>query len=227
MPSMKRPSIDSKKRPVVDDALRRERAKKAAEIVAGLKKLYPEAKTILRHSNPWELYVAVVLSAQTTDKKVNEVTDRLFKKYKTLDDYVNADSEEFEQEIKSVNFYPIKAKSILKAAKIVKEDFGGEMPKTMEALLSLPFVGRKTANVIQSQAYGISEGVAVDTHVRRLSRRWGLTDETDPEKIERDLMTILPKEEWPHFNVRVIHYGRDYCPARPHRHEACPLARFG
>lgn len=204
-----------------------ERKKKAAEIVSGLKKLYPEAKTVLRHSNPWELYIAVVLSAQTTDKKVNEVTDRLFKKYKSLDDYVNADPAEFEQEIKSVNFYRNKAKNILRAAKIVKEQFGGEIPRTMEALRTLPGAGRKTANVILAQAYGLAEGIAVDTHVQRLARRWGLTNQTNPEKIEQDLMTILPKKEWPYFNFRVVDYGRDHCSARPHPHEACPLARFG
>lgn len=204
-----------------------ERRKKAAGIVAGLKKLYPEAKTVLRHSNPWELYVAVVLSAQTTDKKVNEVTGRLFKKYKTLDDYVNADPEGFDQEIKPVNFHRNKAKSILKAAKIVKEQFGGEIPRTMEELRTLPGVGRKTANVIQAQAYGIAEGIAVDTHVKRLARRWGLTNEADPDKIEKDLMAVLPKREWPYFNFRVVDYGRDYCSARPHPHEACPLNRFG
>lgn len=204
-----------------------ERKKKAAQIVALLKKLYPEAKTVLRHADPWELYIAVVLSAQTTDKKVNEVTERLFKKYKTLDDYVNADPEAFEREIKAVNFYRNKAKNILKAAKVVKEQFGGEVPRTMEALRTLPGAGRKTANVIQAQAYGVAEGIAVDTHVKRLARRWGLTNETDPDKIERDLMAILPEEEWVHFNFRVVDYGRDYCPARPHHHEACPLSRFG
>lgn len=204
-----------------------ERKKKAAQIVALLKKLYPEAKTVLRHADPWELYIAVVLSAQTTDKKVNEVTERLFKKYKTLDDYVNADPEAFEREIKAVNFYRNKTKSILGAAKIVKEQFAGEVPRTMEALRTLPGVGRKTANVIQAQAYGVAEGIAVDTHVKRLARRWGLTNETDPDKIERDLMAILPEEEWVHFNFRVVDYGRDYCPARPHHHEACPLSRFG
>lgn len=204
-----------------------ERKKKAAQIVAGLKKLYPEAKTALRHANPWELYIAVVLSAQTTDKKVNEVTERLFKKYKTLDDYVNADPEVFEQEIKSVNFYRNKAKRILRAANIVKAQFGGEIPRTMEALRTLPGVGRKTANVIQAQAYGVAEGIAVDTHVKRLARRWGLTNQSDPDKIEQDLMAILPKKEWPYFNFRVVDYGRDHCSARPHGHEACPLGRFG
>jgi len=203
-----------------------ERKKKVARIIAGLKKLYPEAKTVLRHSTPWELYIAVVLSAQTTDKKVNEVTERLFKKYKTLDDYMNADPERFDQEIKSVNFHRNKTKNILKAAKIVKERFGGEVPRTMEALRTLPGVGRKTANVIQAQAYGIAEGIAVDTHVKRLARRWGLTDETDPDKIEQDLMAIVPEKEWPYFNFRVVDYGRDYCPARPHKHEACPLNRY-
>jgi endonuclease-3 len=204
-----------------------ERRRKAKAIIAALERLYPEAKTVLRHANPWELYIAVVLSAQTTDKKVNEVTERLFKKYKTLDDYVNADPDAFEQEIKGVNFHRNKAKHILRAAQIVKEQFGGEIPRSMEALRTLPGVGRKTANVIQAQAYGMAEGIAVDTHVKRLARRWGLTNETDPDKIERDLMTILPKEEWPYFNFRVVDYGRDYCPARPHAHEACPLSRFG
>lgn len=203
------------------------RKEKAARIVAGLKKLYPEAKTVLRHGNPWELYVAVVLSAQTTDKKVNEVTDRLFQKYKTLDDYLKADPEAFEREIKGVNYYRMKAKSILGAAKIVRDQFGGALPRTMEALRTLPGVGRKTANVIQAQAWGVAEGIAVDTHVQRLSRRWGLTDETVSDKIEQDLLEILPKPEWPYFNFRVVDYGRDYCHGRPHPHEACPLKEFG
>ena len=203
------------------------RKKKALRIVAALKKLYPEAKTVLRHGSPWELYIAVVLSAQTTDKKVNEVTDRLFKKYRTLDDYLKADPEAFEREIGSVNFHRNKAKSILKGAKIVKEEFGGKVPRTMESLRTIPGVGRKTANVIQAQAYGIAEGIAVDTHVKRLARRWGLTDQSDPDKIERDLMAVLPEKEWPYFNFRVVDYGRDYCRARPHPHEACPLSRFG
>ncbi|WDT76900.1 MAG: endonuclease III [Candidatus Manganitrophus sp.] len=204
-----------------------ERRRKAKAIIAALKRLYPEAKTVLRYGSPWELYVAVVLSAQTTDKKVNEVTERLFKKYRTLDDYVNADPEEFNREIRQIGFHRNKTKSILGAAKKVKEQFDGEVPRTMEALRTLPGAGRKTANVIQAQAYGVAEGIAVDTHVKRLARRWGLTNETDPDKIERDLMAILPEEEWVHFNFRVVDYGRDYCPARPHHHEACPLSRFG
>ncbi|NKE71879.1 endonuclease III [Candidatus Manganitrophus noduliformans] len=204
-----------------------ERRRKAKAIIAALKRLYPEAKTVLRYGSPWELYVAVVLSAQTTDKKVNEVTERLFKKYRTLDDYVNADPEEFNREIRQIGFHRNKTKSILGAAKKVKEQFAGEVPRTMEALRTLPGVGRKTANVIQAEAFGIAEGIAVDTHVKRLARRWGLTNETDPDKIERDLMAILPREDWLHFNFRVVDYGRDYCPARPHPHEACPLSRFG
>ena len=203
------------------------RKKKAAQIVARLKTLYPRAKTVLRYSNPWQLYVAVVLSARTTDKKVNEVTERLFQKYRTLDDYVNADPEEFDRDIRQIGFHRNKARSILRAAKIVKEQFGGKLPRTMEALRTLPGVGRKTANVILAEAFGVAEGIAIDTHVKRLARRWGLTKETDPDKIERDLMAILPKEEWLHFNFRVVDYGRDYCSARPHHHEACPLSRFG
>lgn len=203
------------------------RKKKAAEIVLQLKTLFPKAKTVLHYSNPWELYVAVVLSAQCTDKKVNEVTERLFKKYRTLGDYVKADPQEFEQDIKQIGFYRNKARNILAAAKRVKEEFSSVIPKTLDELRTLPGIGRKTANVILAEAYGVAEGIAVDTHVKRLARRWGLTSETDPDKIERDLMAILPKKEWRHFNFRVVDYGRAYCPARPHRHEACPLNRFG
>ncbi len=203
-----------------------ERKKKAAEIVARLKRLFPEAKTVLRHAHPWELLVAVVLSAQCTDKKVNEVTETLFKKYRTLDDYVQADPEEFEREIEPTGFYRNKARNILAAARIVKETFGGAVPRTMDALRTLPGVGRKTANVILG-AYGVPEGIAVDTHVKRLSRRWGLASATDPDKIERELMAILPKREWAGFNFRVVDYGRQYCTARPHHHETCPLSRFG
>ncbi|MFY9268342.1 MAG: endonuclease III [Candidatus Manganitrophaceae bacterium] len=204
-----------------------ERQQKAAEIVAQLKRLFPEPKIVLRYSNHWELCVAVILSAQCTDKKVNEVTQTLFKKYPTLDDYVKTDPKKFEQEIKPTGFYRNKAKNILAAARIVREKFGGNIPRTMEEIRTLPGVGRKTANVVLGNAYGVVEGIAVDTHVKRLTRRWGLTRETDPDKIERDLMAILPKQEWFEFTYLVIDYGRRYCPARPHPHEACPLNQFG
>jgi len=185
-----------------------------------LKRIYPKAKIALNFSNPWELLVAVILSAQTTDKKVNEITEKLFKKYKTIDDYAKANLKEFENDIKGVNYYKNKAKFILENAKIIKEKFGGKVPKTMEELLQLKGVARKTANIVLSVAYNIYEGIAVDTHVKRLTRLLGLTKETKPEKIEKDLMAIIPKgPEWRDFPLRLIQYGREYCPAKKHDHK--------
>lgn len=202
-----------------------QKKKRAAALVAALKSLIPEASIALTYKNNWELLVAVILSAQCTDKKVNEVTAKLFKKYRTLDDYVNADPNEFAHNIKSTGFYRNKAKNILAAAKKVKKEFGGRLPKTMEEMLSIPGVARKTANVVLGNAYGVVEGIAVDTHVIRLSRRFGLTDEKNPVKIERDLMKILPKNEWFAFTYLLIDYGRHFCSARscPPDH---PLAKF-
>jgi endonuclease-3 len=192
-----------------------------------LKRIYPKAKIALNFSNPWELLVAVILSAQTTDKKVNEITEKLFKKYKTIDDYAKANLKEFENDIKGVNYYKNKAKFILENAKIIKEKFGGKVPKTMEELLQLKGVARKTANIVLSVAYNIYEGIAVDTHVKRLTKLLGLTKETKPEKIEKDLMAIIPKgPEWRDFPLRLIQYGREYCPARKHYHKNCPLTKI-
>jgi endonuclease-3 len=192
-----------------------------------LKRIYPKAKIALNFSNPWELLVAVILSAQTTDKKVNEITEKLFKKYKTIDDYAKANLKEFENDIKGVNYYKNKAKFILENAKIIKERFGGKVPKTMEELLQLKGVARKTANIVLSVAYNIYEGIAVDTHVKRLTRLLGLTKETKPEKIEKDLMAIIPKgPEWRDFPLRLIQYGREYCPAKKHNHKNCPLTKI-
>jgi endonuclease-3 len=199
------------------------RKKKAAKMIAVLKKLYPKAQTVLHYSNPWELLVSVILSAQCTDKKVNEVTEKLFKKYPKLEDYVKASPTEFEQDIKSTGFYRAKTKNVLAAAKLIKEGFGGKIPATMEEMLTLPGVARKTANVVLYNTYGKIEGVAVDTHVKRLSKLYGLTDETDPVKIEKDLMEVLPKPEWMDFTFRIVLYGREYCVARPHDHAKCPL----
>lgn len=200
-----------------------ERKKRAANVVRKLKKLFPQTGIVLNYKNNWELMVAVQLSAQCTDKKVNEVTAKLFRKYRTLDDYVRADKKQFEQDVRPTGFYRAKTKNILAAAKMVKEKFGGRIPRTMEAMLTLPGVARKTANVVLGNAYGVVEGIAVDTHVRRLSRLWGLTKHTDPVKIERDLMELLPKKEWFAFTYRTIDYGRKYCTARPHNHVVCPV----
>lgn len=200
--------------------------RRAAAIIAALKKLVPDAKMILRYGNPWELLVAVVLSAQCTDKKVNEVTAKLFKKYAALEDYVRAKPREFERDIYQTGFYRAKAKNILAAAKMVKERFGGKIPRTMEEMLEIPGVGRKSANVILGNAYGVVRGIAVDTHVRGLARALGLTKESDPEKIERDLMEIIPKKEWFRTTYLLIEYGRRFCPARRHDHANCPLTKL-
>lgn len=210
----------------ISPAILQERKIRAVIIVRELKKLIPDAKIALRFGNDWELTVAVILSAQCTDKKVNEVTESLFKKYRTLDDYVDADQSQFEQDIKQTGFFRNKAKNILATAKIIKEKNGGHLPDTMKDLIELPGIGRKTANIILGNAFGKVEGIAVDTHVRRLSLKLGLTNNKDPDKIEQDLMQILPKEEWFDFTYRLIDYGRNYCPARPHDHANCPLSKI-
>ncbi len=202
-----------------------QKLKKRAQIVINeLKKLFPSAKIALNYSNNWELYVAVVLSAQCTDKKVNEVTHGLFKKYQTLDDYARADIGQFEQDIKSTGFFRNKARNILAAAIIIKKDHNGKMPDNMEDLLKIPGIGRKSANIILGNAYNIVVGIAVDTHVRRLANLYGLTANSNPDKIEQDLMRILPPAEWFDFTYRLIEYGRKYCPARKHDHKNCPLS---
>ncbi len=201
---------------------KKEKAKKIFDI---LHNLYPKPQTPLNYSNPWELYVAVALSAQQTDVGVNKVTEELFKKYKKLSDYQTVSLEEFDNDIRRINFHKGKSKAIKKAADIVEEKYKGKLPETMEELLELPFIGRKTANVILQEAFGKSEGVVVDTHVKRLSNLLGLTDKKDPEKIERDLMEIIPKEQWHNFALGLILYGREYCTARC-KHEACPLKSY-
>jgi endonuclease-3 len=202
------------------------RKKLAGKIIQKLKKLFPRAKIVLNYSNNWELLVAVVLSAQCTDKMVNKVTEKLFRKYKTLSDYVRADPNEFEKDIRSTGFFRNKTKNILATAKLIKDKYKGGVPKTMKDLLTLPGVARKTANVVLGNAYGIYEGIAVDTHVRRLSKLYGLTDEDDPDKIEQDLMKIIPKKDWFKFTYLMIDYGRKYCPARRHDHKNCPLTKI-
>jgi endonuclease-3 len=200
-----------------------ERKRRAAKLVKKLKSIFPEAKMVLNYSNNWELLVAVVLSAQCTDKMVNKVTEKLFKKYKTLEDYIAAKPLEFEQDIKSTGFYKMKAKNVLAAAKVVKEDFGGVIPRTIEEMIAIPGVGRKTANVVLGNAYGIVEGIAVDTHVKRFALRFDLTDGTTPEKIEQDLMEILPKKDWFNFTYLAIEYGRNIAPARKYDTTQDPL----
>jgi endonuclease-3 len=204
---------------------------RARKIFKKLKTLFPHAKIALTFSNDWELLVAVQLSAQCTDKKVNEITPPLFKKYRTLDDYVKAGStakgvHAFEQAIRQSGFYHAKARNILAAAKVVKEKFDGTLPRTMAEMITIPGVGRKSANVILGNAYGVVEGIAVDTHVIRLSHVLGLSREKTPEKIEKDLMKIIPQKDWYTATYMLIDYGRAYCVARPHKHELCPLTKI-
>lgn len=194
-------------------------------ILRELKKLFPEVKPFLNHSNPWELLVGVILSAQCTDKKVNQVTEKLFKKYPTIDSYISAKPEEFEKDIFQTGFYRAKTKHILATARMVKENFGGKVPQTMADILTLRGVARKTANVVLSNAFGINEGIAVDTHVMRFSRKFGLSEGKNPVQIERDLMKLIPREDWLTFTHRVIEYGRAYCPARSHDHENEPIVK--
>lgn len=195
----------------------------AEEILRRLGKTYPNAKIVLNFSNHWELLVAVILSAQCTDKKVNEVTASLFKKYRKLEDYVRADPKEFEQMIRPTGFYRAKAKSILTSARVLKEKFDGKLPHTMEEMLTLRGVARKTANVVLGNAYGVYEGIAVDTHVRRLAQRLGLTKHNDPVKIEQDLMRLIPRAYWFKTTYLLIDHGRAICTARDPRCDLCPL----
>lgn len=200
--------------------------KRAKKILDVLKKLFPRVSIVLRYSNNWELLVAVILSAQCTDKKVNEVTAKLFQKYRTLDDYVHADPKEFEKDVKPTGFFRVKTKHILSGAKVLDEKFDGQVPRTMEELLTLPGVARKTANIVLGNAYGIVEGIAVDTHVRRLSLKLGLTNKKDPLRIERDLMKLFPKKEWFDLTYRMIEYGRQICTARKHDCRDHPLTKI-
>ena len=202
--------------------IRRKRVQKMNDI---LQQLYPDPKIALNYKNEWELVVAVQLSAQCTDKRVNEVTKELFKKYRTIHAYATASLHEFEHAIFSCGFYRNKAKNIIAAAKMIEDHFGGSVPSTMKELLTLPGVARKTANVILSNLYHTHEGIAVDTHVRRFAIRFDLSDYTDPVRIEHDLMEIMPKKEWWYFNHRLVHYGRDMCPARKHNCSCHPLTK--
>jgi endonuclease-3 len=196
---------------------------KAREIIRRLKKEYPERKTVLNFNNPFELLVATVLSAQTTDVHVNKVTENIFKKYKTIKDYANISLETLQKDVSSINFYRTKAKNIHESAKIIIEKFNSKVPGTMAELITLPGVARKTANIILSSAYGINEGIAVDTHVKRLANRLGLTKNEDPVKIEKDLLEITPKSEWENLSHLLIFHGRKICQAKKPNHKECVL----
>ncbi len=193
------------------------------KILKTLDLLYPKATCALAHSNAWELLVATILSAQCTDKRVNEVTPGLFRKYPTVRDFAAVSPEELARDIRSTGFFNNKAKAITGAAKKILKDFNGQVPADMEKLLTVPGVARKTANVVLGTAYGIPSGIVVDTHVQRIARRLGLTQEKDPVKIERDLMALVPRDRWILFSHQMIHHGRTLCLARKPRCAECPL----
>ncbi len=200
-----------------------ERGARVRKIIKILDELYPNPKIPLHHRDAWELLVATILSAQCTDKRVNEVTPRLFQKYPAIQDFANANQAELAQDIRSTGFFNNKAKSLIGAARKILQDFGGQGPATMEELLTIPGVARKTANVVLGGYHHIPAGVVVDTHVQRVSRRLDLTKQTHPVKIEQDLMKIIPKEKWIDFPLQLIYHGRALCIARKPRCPDCKL----
>ncbi len=200
------------------------RTERTAAIVALLGEAYPDAHCALNHRNPLQLLVATILSAQCTDVRVNIVTQGLFARYKTAADFAAASQEQLEEDIRSTGFFRNKTKSIRGAAARIESEFGGRVPETMDELLTLPGVARKTANVVLGTAFGINEGVVVDTHVSRLSQRLGLSKQTDPKKIEPDLMKLVPQEQWGHFSHLLIFHGRRCCTARKPKCADCPVS---
>lgn len=200
-----------------------ERQARVRKILATLDRMYPAATCALHHSNAWELLVATILSAQCTDKRVNEVTPGLFRKYPAIQDFAAAKQEELAQDIRSTGFFNNKAKSVIGAARKIVTEFGGEVPRDIDQLLTVPGAARKTANVVLGTAFGIASGVVVDTHVQRISQRLDLTKQTDPAKIEKDLMKAIPKEKWILFSHQIILHGRALCIARNPKCAECAL----
>lgn len=205
----------------------RERVKNAKErigdIIKILRKNYPKSRTALQFETPFQILVATILSAQCTDEKVNQITPALFRKYPEAKDFALADQKKLEEEIRPTGFFRNKAKSIINASKIITEDFNGNVPDSMEKLINLPGVARKTANIVLSSAFKKAEGIAVDTHVRRLAQRLGLSEEKDPDKIEKDLLSIVPKKDWLDFNYMLVNHGRKICQARKPQCPECPI----
>jgi endonuclease-3 len=199
---------------------------RALKVIELLEREHSDAKIALHYTNPLELLVATILSAQCTDERVNMVTKTLFKKYTKAEDYANADLKELEQDIKSTGFYRNKAKNLKKCCQLLVEKYNSQVPKTMEELMELPGVARKTANIVLTNAFGIVEGVAVDTHVRRLAQRLGLSGNNDPSKIEKDLMRIVPKDKWMRITDLLIFHGRRVCTAKKPNCAACMLNKF-
>lgn len=198
--------------------------KRALEVFTLLKKEYPTCKIALNFTNPLELLIATILSAQCTDERVNQVSEYLFQKYRAPEDYLRVSQEELEQDIRPTGFYKNKARSLRGCCKLLVERFHSTVPRTMEELTTLPGVARKTANIVLSNAYGVIEGIAVDTHVSRVSQRLGLTKNKDPNKIEQDLCPLLPREHWPLFTNLLIFHGRYICKAKKPLHDQCVLS---
>jgi endonuclease-3 len=199
---------------------------RALKIIELLEKEHPDAKVALHYSNPLELLAATMLSAQTTDERVNRVTETLFKKYKKPEDYAEAELNELEQHIRSTGFYHNKAKNLKNSARMLVEKFNSMVPKTMEDMIELPGVARKTANIVLSNAYNVVVGIAVDTHVRRLAKRLGLSKSNDPDKIETDLMNLVPKEKWMRITDLLIFHGRRVCIAKKPNCIQCVLNKI-
>ena len=191
--------------------------------ISRLEGAYPAARIALHFSNPLELLVAVILSAQCTDAMVNRVTPVLFRRYVTVQDYAEAEVGELESLIRPCGFYRNKAKNIIGAAQKLRADFGGTLPHTLAEMITIPGVARKTGNIVLYSTYGVAEGIAVDTHVKRLSRRLGLSNQTDPDKIEQDLLKVVPPDKWGSFNYLLVNLGRDVCTARIAKHGVCAL----
>jgi endonuclease-3 len=199
---------------------------RAARILELLEKQYPAAEIALNYANPLELLISTILSAQATDEQINAITPKLFKKYKTPEDFADADVKELEQYIKSSGFYHNKAKNIQNCCRTIVEKFHSKVPKTMDELLELPGVGRKTANIVLANAFGIIEGIAVDTHVARLAQRLGLSEKNDPNKIEQDLMQLVLKDRWMRMTDLLIWHGRRVCTAKKPNCEGCVLNKI-
>ena len=219
-PAPKRPA---RKTTPPSPAAKKNKYLRAEQIYARLEGAYPDAKCALNHSNPLELLIATILSAQSTDKMVNTISPALFKKYKTAKDLAKADTAELESMIHSTGFFRNKAKSLKAAARMIDEEYGGRVPATMEDLLKLAGVARKTANVVLGVAYGKAEGVVVDTHVQRLSRRLDFSKEERPDKIEADLMQLFPRDKWIQLAHLLIHHGRAKCTALRPKCAECPI----
>jgi endonuclease III len=201
-----------------------EKQARLEQILGILDELYPDVTCALHHSSPWELLVATILSAQCTDERVNMVTPGLFRKYPTIQDFAAVKPEVLAADIRSTGFFNNKAKSVVGAAQTILRDFGGEIPRNIEALLTVPGAARKTANVVLGTAFGIASGVVVDTHVGRITKRLDLTKQDNPVKVERDLVAQLPRERWISFSHQLIHFGRQICAARKPKCGECPMA---